>query len=1236
MKYLYDREKNKYRLPTKILSVFLAMIMAFSLETIACYAMGTGMVKAYAADEYLGITASDSYVAGKYEETNTEASFTYRGVTFDFVRSFNNKDNEWFYSVNSKAVYNKNNDCINAVLPDGDSAAFEAVSSKTYEDPHSDNKINVERDASGAVISCSLDLGGTIYNYGTDGSLVSVSDKNGSAIMFARYSDRIVVSDGADRAYTVALNSDKNIASITDPAGGVIGYAYDANGRLAEVTDQSGVVLDTYSYDTYGRIVRNNDISIVYDTDSRITKETYDSGAYNAYTYDGNTVDTVTSTERSSSATYNEYGDVLISTDDEGNTTSYTYDSKRRVVKEENSDGDTVNNTYDENGNLLKSENGEDDYTNYLYDANGNCIREEVFNDSKTSYRYYVYDNKGNVLVSAELKEDYKGDVPSEYDENLTCFDFIKNEYSNGLLASSFDSKENETVSYTYDEYGNEIKSETTSVKDEETTVTTVINTYDKLGNMLFSQKGDEKSAYVYDAAGRTLLANENGKYTRTLYDNLGRVVQEISPEDYDASKDGLPESNSYSDSKAGHTYKYAANRTLTSETNRLGKTTKYIYNDIGSKVREEFDIYKFYYLNHGELYQVKVANATTVSYNYDNKFKLTSESYANDDVIRYAYNEHGDIAAQYHNSNAKPYVTYTYNEDNELIEKVNTDSGLKYVYGENNQVSVYKTTDDSLVQSYVETETEADEETNTAAYTTVEEKHFGTNYTSVIKENDLTFKAGSKSVECVYSTDDEGLTASALIKSSNGTALSLTYSYDDDGNITSKLYSYDNKTLDFVNEYDEDGKIIASGKGSVSLHYTYDDNDQLIGVQGEDYAASYSYDSRGNLTAKNINGEETTYTYASFGWKDLLVAVDDVELTYDANGNVLTYGDKEYTWNSGRQLESITDGANTYSYKYNEDGIRASKTVNGKTTYFNTSGGVISSQYDGSNRLYFQYGNSGEPVGFVYNGTPYLYITNQMNDVIGITNESGTLLAEYFYDEWGRLLSIKASGFNKTLAEINPIRYRGYYYDNESGYYYLQSRYYDPVICRFINADDVEIVSVSKDNLAGINLFAYCNSNPVNNVDYFGEWLARVICALAGAAILGTLAVLICNILKLFVNVSDKTAKIIAIACAALGGVIGAILGVRFLTKYAPNLAKAINKIEKEKFSIKAIGPNASGNIFGIVISKTLIIMLHAPHPNKGENYFHIQVEVKIGKTQKTIYKKAILNVSKNWRWKK
>ena len=114
-----------------------------------------------------------------------------------------------------------------------------------------------------------------------------------------------------------------------------------------------------------------------------------------------------------------------------------------------------------------------------------------------------------------------------------------------------------------------------------------------------------------------------------------------------------------------------------------------------------------------------------------------------------------------------------------------------------------------------------------------------------------------------------------------------------------------------------------------------------------------------------------------------MLVAINDIELTYDEVGNVLTYGDKEFTWNTGRNLESIVDGDNHYSYTYDENGIRTSKTVNGVTTYYNTKDGVILSQSDGTNTMYFQYDTNGTPLGFIYNGTQYLYMTNQMGDVL-------------------------------------------------------------------------------------------------------------------------------------------------------------------------------------------------------------------------------------------------------------
>ncbi len=142
---------------------------------------------------------------------------------------------------------------------------------------------------------------------------------------------------------------------------------------------------------------------------------------------------------------------------------------------------------------------------------------------------------------------------------------------------------------------------------------------------------------------------------------------------------------------------------------------------------------------------------------------------------------------------------------------------------------------------------------------------------------------------------------------------------------------------------------------------------------------------------------------------------------------------------------------------------------------------------------MYFQYDINGVPLGFVYNEVQYFYLTNTMGDVLGITEANGNLIVQYLYDDWGKLVSIdtadaEGSTAYREIAEANPLRYRGYYYDNETGYYYLQSRYYDPEICRFINADVYCDTGTSTYN--SYNMFAYCENNPVNCLDYTGEKL--------------------------------------------------------------------------------------------------------------------------------------------------
>ena len=181
-------------------------------------------------------------------------------------------------------------------------------------------------------------------------------------------------------------------------------------------------------------------------------------------------------------------------------------------------------------------------------------------------------------------------------------------------------------------------------------------------------------------------------------------------------------------------------------------------------------------------------------------------------------------------------------------------------------------------------------------------------------------------------------------------------------------------------------------------------------------------------------------------------------------------------------------------SYKYDENGVRTQKNVNGITTDFITSGIKVLAQKSGENTIVWQIDGNGNTVGFNYNGTPYFYIKNAQGDIIAITDISGNLVAKYTYDSWGKLVSIKDSNdVDKTTDEnfigcVNPIRYRGYYYDSETGLYYLNARYYDPEVGRFISADDYEILLEENYDLLRYNIFIYCSNNPIMGYDPSGN----------------------------------------------------------------------------------------------------------------------------------------------------
>ncbi len=320
-------------------------------------------------------------------------------------------------------------------------------------------------------------------------------------------------------------------------------------------------------------------------------------------------------------------------------------------------------------------------------------------------------------------------------------------------------------------------------------------------------------------------------------------------------------------------------------------------------------------------------------------------------------------------------------------------------------------------------------------------------------------------------------------------------YTYDNVGNITQIVFTpadttQSAKTITY--QYDNLNRLIRENNeiAGKTWFYYYSGIGNICDVQESPYTPASSF------PQERI--EVRSHTYGDSTWRDRLTEFNGNAISYDAIGNPTAIGTANLTW-QGRTLTQYADGANTYSYEYDMSGHRISKTVNGTKTEYFYDGDQLVAQQSGNDRITFMFDANGSAFGFYYNNAPYFFIKNIQGDVTAITNFAGTVIGTYTYDAWGNLIP-EASDLSDEVAAMNPIRYRGYYYDAETGYYFLNSRYYDAEMGRFLNADTPDILNAVLDT-TDKNLFTYCGNNPVVRVDYAGDCWHIV----AGAFIGGT-----------------------------------------------------------------------------------------------------------------------------------
>ena len=728
----------------------------------------------------------------------------------------------------------------------------------------------------------------------------------------------------------------------------------------------------------------------------------------------------------------------------------------------------------------------------------------------------YIYDKNGNRKTRKML---YGGQEKSEFDDadNLT-----KHTAAGRTVSSTFHYGDTEAEqkkhlllksiaplgsvsTFTYDNFGNPLTSQVQNAEENPSYFIHSETTYTDDGNYATEQK-DARGKIVRTETDpqrgtTTSVTDAKGQTVTYAYDNLRRIVKTSAQMGAEA---GLPTvHNEYTyDEQRGNLVEIrhntdgdSANDVVYSfEQDALGRQTAVkVGNQILSQSAYQNDPTK---PNFGTLTATTYGNGAKISSRYDDFNRVTGVVYGEETAPRYEYdyNAKGQVARVRDNLLNRT-TQSEYDLANRSVRVKTAEAGQHVYTGQVAYDNVYGNLSE-FTEKVGENRQEFgtkfgydDENRPTSLTYSVGATTIGQSTTTIDKLNRTTFSAvklGSKTFTSEYHFAAGGYgtgSVTNLVSSITQPGCNCGYGYDDNGNIASATlngkwtgYTYDALgQLIQVNDHSD----TRSGENGTTWKYTYDLGGNILKKERFAYA-----DTTTPL-------ETVTYTYGDANWRDKLTAVNGSTICYDAIGNPLNDGTWTYTWQNGRQLQKMQKAGVTVEFVYNADGLRVQKTVNGVATKYTLHGKNVVHMTSGTDELHFFYDAQNRPTVVVYNGVPYAYVKSLQGDIVAILDENGNTVVSYGYDAWGATLWCTGE-LAETLGKVQPFRYRGYVFDEETGLYYLRSRYYSSECCRFVISDN-STGAIGK--LIRSNTYAYCENNAPNKVDDDGResmWLGR------------------------------------------------------------------------------------------------------------------------------------------------